>query len=87
MVVIDAGCALFLTSHCDVKFTFHVQRFGEFFCQNSHQHTYPLYSLLYDLICYCIGFKSSALQLKMQIQDTLNATTKQLYLQKYHIAR
>jgi len=32
---------------------------------------------MYNLICYCIDFKPSALQLKMQIQDTLNATTKQ----------
>jgi len=31
MVVIVAGCALFVTSHCDVKFTFQIQRFGEVF--------------------------------------------------------
>jgi len=29
MVVIVAGCALFVTSHGDVRFTFQIHRFGE----------------------------------------------------------
>ena len=31
MAVIIAGCALFVTSHCGVKFTFQIQRCGEVF--------------------------------------------------------
>jgi len=30
-VVIVTGCALFVTSHCDVKLTFQIQRFSEVF--------------------------------------------------------
>jgi len=30
-VVIVTGCALFVTSHCDGKFMFQIQRFGEVF--------------------------------------------------------
>jgi len=78
MVVIVAGCLLFVTSHRDVKFTFQIQRFGEFFLtQCMSLYTHPRYSLLYNLICHCIDFKLSARQLKMQVQNTLNATTKQ----------
>jgi len=29
--VIVTGCALFVMSHCDVKFTFQIQRFGKGF--------------------------------------------------------
>jgi len=31
MVVIVTGCALCVTSHCDVKFTFQIQCFGDVF--------------------------------------------------------
>jgi len=31
MVVVVTGCALFVTSHCEFKFTFQIQRFGEVF--------------------------------------------------------
>jgi len=31
MVVTATGCAVFVTSHCDVKFTFQIQRFDEVF--------------------------------------------------------
>jgi len=31
IVIISVGCALFVTSHCDVKFIFQIQRFGEVF--------------------------------------------------------
>jgi len=40
-------------------------------------YTHPPYSLLYNLTCHCVDFKLSELQLKMQVQNTLNATTKQ----------
>jgi len=41
--------------------------------------------VLYNLICHCI--KLSVLQLKKQMQNALNATTKQSQLQKYQTAR
>jgi len=31
MVLIVTGCALFVTSHCDIRFTFQIQCFGEVF--------------------------------------------------------
>jgi len=42
MVVIAAGCALFVTSQCDVKFTFQIQRFGAFFWHNANHYTRTL---------------------------------------------
>ena len=39
--------------------------------------THCPYSLLYNLICHCVDFKLSAFQLKMQVQNILNATIMQ----------
>jgi len=74
MVVILTGCTLFLTSMCDVKFTFQNQRFGEVFWQCISLYTHCTYSLLCNLICLCIDFKpSAALQLKMQALNSLHS--------------
>jgi len=39
MVAIVIGCALFVTSHCDVKFTFLIQLFGEVCGHNAYHST------------------------------------------------
>ena len=59
MVVIVIGCALFVTSYCDVKFTFQIQQCRQSFltqCISLYAH-FP-YSLLYNLICHCSVFLS-----------------------------
>jgi len=42
MVVIVTGCTLFVTSHCDVRFTFQIQRFGTIFWDNAYHYTRTL---------------------------------------------
>jgi len=41
-VAIVTGRALFVTSHCDVKFTFPIQRFGEVLWHNAYHYTRTL---------------------------------------------
>jgi len=47
MVIIVTGCALFVTSHCDVEFTFQIQRF---LTQCISLYAHSPYSLMYNLI-------------------------------------
>ena len=76
MVVIVTVCALFVTSHCDVKFTFQIQRFGEGFWHNAYHYTRTL------LIHCCVTYYVIILTLNYQ-HSNLNCRCKILCTQRY----
>jgi len=82
MAVVCGGHCYWVCDVCDVTLRrqIHVSDptlWRSFLTQCTSLYAHSPYSLLYNLICHCIDFKLSALQPRKQVQDTLNATTKQ----------
>ena len=73
MVAIVAECALFVTSHRNIIFTFPIQRFGEVCWHTMHiiLHALSLFVVVQLNVIVLILFKLSAFQLTMQEQNTL----------------
>jgi len=77
MVVIVAGCSLFVTSQHYAIFTFINHRLAKYvdtICMLYYTHC-P-YSLLHNFMCHCIDYKLSALGVRKTDQTKLNVSTE-----------
>ena len=72
------GCALFVTSQCDVRFTFQIQRFGEVFGHNAYHYTCTLLihcCITSYVIILTLKYQRSNLKCRCKIHSTVRPST------------